>query len=71
MSDKISASEALFGFMGWLTTRDETLMIGAQHECSPVADVVKEFCDANSLEEPRDNWHHHFVHPKEKRDDLT
>ena len=66
MSDKISASEALFGFMGWLTTRDETLMIGAQHVCGPVADVVKEFCDANDLDEPREGWNKNFVHPKEK-----
>ena len=61
--DRISASEALFGFMGWLTTCDETLMIGAQHECAPVADAVKKFCDANNLAEPQAGWEKHFVYP--------
>ena len=60
MSDKISASEALYGFMGWLTTRDEVLSVGSHHLCGPVADVIKKFCDANSLEAPRDEWQHHF-----------
>ncbi len=62
--DKINASEALFGFMGWLTTRDTVLSVGKHHVCGPVADAVKAFCDANNLAEPRDGWEKNFVHPE-------
>ncbi len=64
--DRLSASEALYGFMGWLTTRQETMLVGASHECTPAADVVKEFCDANDLTEPRDGWEKNLVHPKKE-----
>ncbi len=63
---RLSASEALYGFMGWLTTRQETIKVGASHECGPVADVVKEFCAANYLAEPRDGWEKLCVHPEEE-----
>ena len=63
---KISASEAVLGFMGWLTTRDETLMISANHVCGPAADVVKEFCDANNWPAPRPGCTKWFVHPSSK-----
>ena len=66
--DQITASEALYDFMGWLTTRQEVLSVGASHECAPVADVVKEFCAANNLAEPRDGWEKNFVHPENERE---
>ena len=66
--DRIIASEALYGFMGWLTTRSGTMSVGASHECAPAADVVKEFCDANDLVQPRDGWEKHLVHPHNKKD---
>ncbi len=61
--DRLSASEALYGFMGWLTTRQEVMSAGASHECAPVADAIKEFCDANDLAQPRDGWEKNFVYP--------
>ena len=63
--NEITASEALYGFMGWLTTRQESLSVGAHHECAPAADAIKEFCNANGLAEPRDGWEKNFVHPNE------
>ena len=63
----MSASEALFGFMGWLTTRDGTLEIGAFHATSgEVVNLIVSFCETNGLEEPRDGWEEHLVHPEEK-----
>ena len=63
--DSLSASEALYGFMGWLTTRQDVMSVGASYECAPAADAVKEFCDANNLAEPRDRWEKNLVHPEE------
>lgn len=61
---ELKASEALFGFAGWLTTREEVTQMGARHDCAGIADLVKEFCDANGLTEPADDWHHKLVHPE-------
>ena len=54
VSERIIASEALFGFAAWMTCRTQALMIGANYDAAPVADLVKKWCDANGLPEPRD-----------------
>jgi len=63
VADELSASEALFGFAGWLTSSDEILTISAKHDAGVVADRVVEFCRANNLAEPREGWEKHFVFP--------
>ena len=50
MDERITASEAVYGFAAW---------IGANYNAAPVADLVKIWCDANHLPDPRDN-----VYPK-------
>lgn len=51
-----TASEALYAFMGWLTTRKQIAVFSSNHDAALAAELVKEFCDANKLPEPRDNW---------------
>ena len=63
--NELSASEALFGFAGWLTTRDKTVSMGALHECGAVADLVIQFCEVNNLTEPREGWEKRLTHPTE------
>ena len=46
-------SETLYGFMAWLTTRPETLMVGAGHDAAPVPPLLDEFCKANNLPDVR------------------
>ena len=60
---ELTASEALFGFTAWLTTREGVTKMSAQHDCAGIADLVQEFCAANGLAEPADNWHEKLVHP--------
>ena len=43
---------ALVTFAAWLTTRRETLVIGAVHDASRMAQLVEEFRIANDIEEP-------------------
>ena len=43
---------ALYVFMGWLTTRDETLTLGATHDAAPAAEVVGAFCEWNDISDP-------------------
>jgi hypothetical protein len=48
-------SEALFGFMGWLTARYPVAgPFSAQHDATQAADLVAEFCKSQGWESPRD-----------------
>ena len=62
----LSASEALYGFAGWLTSRQERTVMSSADDAAPIADLVKEFCKVNSLGEPREGWANRFVHPDGK-----
>lgn len=59
----LSAAEALYGFMGWLTTRYEVVTLSAMHEAGIAAELVSEFCKVNGLAEPRDHWEENLIHP--------
>lgn len=65
--DVLSPSEALFGFGGWLTTRDEPVTMSAKHDAAVVAELIDEFCKVNGLEEPRQHWERNLTHPPESR----
>ncbi|NOX49185.1 MAG: hypothetical protein GXP16_01440 [Gammaproteobacteria bacterium] len=53
---KLSGSEALYGFIGWLTTREGTIMVGEKHVATPLPKLIDEFCKRNNLTEPRESW---------------
>lgn len=65
--DKLSASEALFGFMGWLTSLETPVTFSGHHEASIGAELVDEYCKANGLAEPREGWHLNIVQPSASR----
>ena len=54
MADEMTASESVYGFAAWLTTRDEAVMLGAKHDASIAAELVVEWCAVNGLPGPRD-----------------
>ncbi len=60
---ELSASEAIFAFCGWLTTRKEETMMGSSHDCGVIAELVGRFADLNGLQEPRPDWQKHFEMP--------
>lgn len=64
MKKQLTSSEAVYGFAAWLTCRNEKLVISAKHNAAPIAELVKEFCEANGLPEPRENYHRILVHPR-------
>ena len=49
MNDKLTASEAVYGFAAWLTTRSEITKMGADEDCAPIAQLVGEFCKENNV----------------------
>lgn len=61
--EELTASEALFGFVGWLTTRKAVTEMSAAHDCAGIANLVQKFCTANGLAEPVNNWHEKLIHP--------
>lgn len=63
---ELKGSEAVFGFLGWLTTRDEVTIFSKSHEASVGASLAGKFCDVNKLPEPREDWTNNLTHPKEK-----
>jgi hypothetical protein len=40
---------ALFDFMGWLTTRDERLVLSSADEASPAVDAIRDFAKMRGL----------------------
>ena len=61
--DRLSASEALYGFMGWLSGREEQVVISSKDDCSPMVRLINEFCEVNDLEAPRHKWDQNLIHP--------
>ena len=53
---EMSASEALYSFMGWLTTRDEPVTFSGVHDAGVAACLVDEFCKKQNLSPPSDDW---------------
>lgn len=52
----LNSTEALFGFVSWLTTRAKQIKIGAKGDPAPLADVLQEFCRVNKLPDTRPDW---------------
>jgi hypothetical protein len=63
MNDKLTASEAIFGFCGWLSGRKEKTIISSSDDMAPIADLVTVFCKENHLQEPRPGWDNNLIHP--------
>lgn len=66
-----SASEALFAFMGWLTTRHKSVTLSRYHDAAVAAELVGVFCEANGFAEPREGWEKLLVHPSDSTKDLA
>ena len=60
---KLTPSEALYGFAGWITTREEKITASAYHDASVWAELVNTFIKENNLDEPRDGWENNLIHP--------
>jgi len=66
--DKLSGSEAIFGFCAWLTTRKKVTTMSSNHNAAPIVDLITQFCETNKLHEIRDHWADNLTPPKEEID---
>ena len=56
-ADSVNAREAIFGFMGWLTTRSNTLSVGIGRATNDeVARYIKAYCDTQGFAEVTGNF---------------
>lgn len=62
--DELSASEALCGFMGWLTTRQESINLGAKHDAGGVCRLIEKWCSVNKVSDPRSGWENYLKTPE-------
>lgn len=54
--NELSASEALYAFAGWLTSRPQQTIMSNTDDAPHVAELVGEFCRSQALAEPREGW---------------
>lgn len=62
---RLSASEAVYGFAAWLTTRDKETIMSAHHAAGDIAKLCSLFCKTNGLADPRRHWENALTHPEE------
>ena len=61
--DKLSASEALYGFCAWLTCRKEKTVMSASNDAAPIVELIGKFINRNGLDEPREGWEKNILTP--------
>lgn len=62
----MSAEDAIYGFVAWLTTRDQISKFGANEDCSPAVDLINKFFEANNLSSPGAGYPDNISFPKEE-----
>lgn len=69
--DELSGSEAVYGLLGYLTSRIEPVTFSGKHDASPAANLADQFCEVNSLAEPRESWNKRLKHPNDELKTAT
>ena len=65
----LTASEALFGFIGWVSSQDTPVTISSKSNLRPIVDLVVQFCKAQGLEELQDGWFKKIKEVKEVKEE--
>ncbi len=53
---RTDAAGIVYSVLAWLTTREERVELGSHFDAAPAAELAQEFCVAEGLGEPRDDW---------------
>ncbi len=61
MSDTLNPSEAVYGFAAWLICRNEKTVLSASDDVAPIVELVKQFCEVNSLPEVSEQWPNNLI----------
>ena len=52
----VRASEAVYGFAAWLTTREERTIFSSTDECAGIPSLCDEYITMLKLTPPREDW---------------
>jgi len=63
MTNKLNTSEAIFGFVMFLTMQQEEMSIGGGWDYTDIASKVEKFCVANNLARPGEDWVKKVIFP--------
>jgi len=63
INKKLTPSEALYGFAGWITSREEEVIASDHHGAAIWAELVDTFIKENKLDDPKDGWENNLIHP--------
>lgn len=69
--DRITASEALYGFGGWLTTRPTNMVVGATANAAPMAEAVRDFIRVQEVADPRNGWQNYIAPMPDEAPDTS
>lgn len=62
-AQSIAPSEALYGFAGWITSREDMLCVGSACDAAPMAGLVNSFLIANRLSSPAEGFEKKLQYP--------
>lgn len=75
-TSELNGAEAVWGLMGWLTSRDKPVTLSARDDVTEAVDLAARFCETNKLKtrddgelRPGDSWSKELKHPKKTEDD--
>lgn len=63
--ENLSPGGALYGFGGWLTTRDEPVTMSGKHNAATVVELIDKFMKKQGIEDPKEHWEDDLVPMKE------
>ena len=53
---ELNGAEALFGFLCWLTLREEPVTFSRDHDAAVAVQLFEHFCQYNAVGELSDDW---------------
>ena len=59
----MNPSEAIYGFVAWLSSQKEITQIGSTCDCAPLVEKIALFCKINNLPEVSEDWPDNLIHP--------
>jgi len=60
---ELNATEAIYGFVAWLSSREDATYISANHEVSSCINLIERFKKINNLPDISKQWPNNLTHP--------
>jgi len=61
----ITATDALFGFGAWLTTREEAVTFSRNDDATKMVNLITKFLETNNLPDVSEHYPDNFIMPQD------